>query len=225
MPLTLSRMTLADIPAFAVVDAAAMADWGMARLMDSPSEPRQQMVERWTRAGFRNDDEQAWVIVRDDETGDMVAAAMWQFVPEQVPEMKEGVEGKVEAAALMESKEMGEREKILSREGGMAALVRSGKAFKNEFIGGKAHAYLNILVTHPAHQRKGAGSMLVKWGCDKADEKGVMSALMASAAGQKVYQNHGFKVVFEKPFDLRPYGIDETELRRGMIRAAKAEGL
>ena len=133
MPLILSRMLESDIATFAAVDAAAMADWPMARLMDSPNEPRQQMVERWTRAGFRNDDEQAWVIVREDETGEMIAAAMWGFYPEKV-------EVAVDAPAEVEPKVVGEREKIFSREGGLAAIGRTSKAFKDEFIAGKAHA-------------------------------------------------------------------------------------
>ena len=133
MPLTLSLMQESDIPAFAVVDAAAMTDWGMARVMDSPSEPRQQMVERWTRADFRNDDEQAWVIVREDETGELVAAAMWGFYPAKA-------ELKVDADAPTEvepKKEMGEREQIFNLQEGLAAIGRTSKAFKDEFIGGK----------------------------------------------------------------------------------------
>ena len=63
--------------------------------------------------------------------------------------------------------------------------------------------------------------MLVQWGCDRADEKGLMSALMSSEAGLKVYQKHGFEVVMETPFDLRPYGVDETETRRGLVRPAR----
>ena len=67
--------------------------------------------------------------------------------------------------------------------------------------------------------------MLVQWGCEKADERGLMCCLMASQMGLAVYLKHGFVVVKETPLDLRPYGVDETEIRRGMIRqpSAKAE--
>lgn len=77
---------------------------------------------------------------------------------------------------------------------------------------------LRILIADPAHQRRGAGSLLVKWGCHKADEHGLMTVLTASEAGLRVYLKHGFKVVKETHLDLRPFGVDETEIRRNMIR-------
>lgn len=63
--------------------------------------------------------------------------------------------------------------------------------------------------------------MLVKWGCDKADDHSIICAVQASKAGTAVYTKHGFKIVKEREVDLRPYGVDETELRRSMIRESK----
>jgi predicted N-acetyltransferase YhbS len=82
---------------------------------------------------------------------------------------------------------------------------------------------LGILVTHPKHQRRGAGGMLVRWGCKKADERGVISILQAAEAGLQLYLKHGFEIVKETPMDLRPYGVDETEIRRHMIRQPRKE--
>jgi hypothetical protein len=63
--------------------------------------------------------------------------------------------------------------------------------------------------------------MLVKWGCDKADERGLISVLQASQAGLNLYLKHGFEIKRIREFDLRPYGVDETEIRRGMVRQPK----
>lgn len=63
--------------------------------------------------------------------------------------------------------------------------------------------------------------MLVKWGCDKADELGIMCACTASAAGEAVYKKNGFQVKQAVELDLSPFGADEIELRRFMIRDAK----
>jgi hypothetical protein len=41
---------------------------------------------------------------------------------------------------------------------------------------------------------------------------------MASAAGLGLYLKYGFEVKMETPLDLRPFGVDETEIRRGMLR-------
>lgn len=77
---------------------------------------------------------------------------------------------------------------------------------------------LMILVTTPAHRRRGAASLLVEWGTQRSDEHGLKCVLMASEAGLGVYLKHGFKVVREVEMDLRPYGVEATELRRWMVR-------
>lgn len=60
--------------------------------------------------------------------------------------------------------------------------------------------------------------MLVKWGTDKADELGIIAKLTASASGYPLYLKHGYKLITEDELDLRPFGVDETEIRRNMIR-------
>lgn len=52
-------------------------------------------------------------------------------------------------------------------------------------------------MTHPDYQRRGAGLMLLKWGCNLADECGVAAYVDASKAGAKLYEKCGF--------------VDETE--------------
>lgn len=63
--------------------------------------------------------------------------------------------------------------------------------------------------------------MLLRWGCKKADEHKLTTTLHASPAGIKVYQKHGFEIVEQYEFDLRPYGVDETTIRTGMVRWAR----
>lgn len=77
---------------------------------------------------------------------------------------------------------------------------------------------LQILVTHPDHRRRGAGSQLIEWGTKRADERGLKCVLMSSPSGLGVYLKHGFKVVKEVEMDLRPYGVESTETRRWMVR-------
>ncbi|KAL4762084.1 GNAT family N-acetyltransferase [Aspergillus foveolatus] len=57
---------------------------------------------------------------------------------------------------------------------------------------GLEHYYLDTLVVHPDYQRRGAGSMLVQWGCDLADEEGVALYVDASRAGAPLYERFGF---------------------------------
>lgn len=65
--------------------------------------------------------------------------------------------------------------------------------------------------------------MLLKWGCDKADEYGIITVLHATPEGFKLYSKNGFKLVEELHLDLRPYGGNETIVRRAMIRQPKVQ--
>lgn len=55
------------------------------------------------------------------------------------------------------------------------------------------HIVLDMMSTHPDHQRRGAGSMLVKWGTEIADSLGVESFIDGTAAGKPLYERFGFK--------------------------------
>lgn len=46
----------------------------------------------------------------------------------------------------------------------------------------------------------------------------MVAALMATEAGVGVYLKHDFHVLNETVLDLRPYGIDASDLRIGMLR-------
>ena len=48
--------------------------------------------------------------------------------------------------------------------------------------------------------------MLIKWGCDIAQEHGVPAFLEATTAGLPVYQKSGFREVGKFEFDLEKYG-------------------
>ena len=68
---------------------------------------------------------------------------------------------------------------------------------------------LDTLVTLPQHGRKGAGSMLVRWGCEKADEVGVEAFLEASPMGAPMYARHGFQPVKTVELDLRRWSGED----------------
>jgi len=51
---------------------------------------------------------------------------------------------------------------------------------------------IDMLSTHPEHQRRGAGSMLVKWGTDIADTMGLKAFVQGSRLGKHLYESHGF---------------------------------
>ncbi|KAF2792099.1 acyl-CoA N-acyltransferase [Melanomma pulvis-pyrius CBS 109.77] len=94
---------------------------------------------------------------------------------------------------------------------------------KLETMGTRPYYVLDTLVTHPEHHRRGAGGLLVKWGCDRADELGVEAFLEASLMGEPLYRRFGFVPVKEVGIDLRKFGGDEEMRFILMRRPAKGE--
>jgi predicted N-acetyltransferase YhbS len=80
---------------------------------------------------------------------------------------------------------------------------------------------LHMLVVDPAEHRRGAGSMLIKWGLDKADKSSLPAFLEASAMGRPLYVRWGFEPKYEEYFDGEKYGVEGGESNTAMIRAPK----
>jgi hypothetical protein len=81
---------------------------------------------------------------------------------------------------------------------------------------------LSILVTHPEQQRRGAGSTLIKWGCDLADEKNLPTYLEATPAGYPVYKKQGFADIDTFIFEFKPFtGRDGSVKFTNMTRPPK----
>ncbi|KAK2594702.1 hypothetical protein QQS21_007612 [Conoideocrella luteorostrata] len=70
----------------------------------------------------------------------------------------------------------------------------------------KPHVYLKLLHTDPKHQRRGAGSMLLKWGTSEADRLGLPCYLESSDEGRILYERHGWQEVGRLVVDLSKWG-------------------
>lgn len=54
---------------------------------------------------------------------------------------------------------------------------------------------LASLNTLPEYQRRGVGSMLMKWGIEKLEEMNVAGFIVSSHQGYSLYLKHGFKEI------------------------------
>jgi GNAT superfamily N-acetyltransferase len=79
------------------------------------------------------------------------------------------------------------------------AAVRTFRAITDHFQSRIEKALIDqlqvieMLSTHPEHQRRGAGAMLMEWGTDIADSLGLRAFVQASRIGAKhLYGSHGF---------------------------------
>ncbi|KAJ5086875.1 hypothetical protein NUU61_008182 [Penicillium alfredii] len=77
-------------------------------------------------------------------------------------------------------------------------LIKGLDGERKRVMGDQKHYYLDTVGTHPNYQRRGAGSMIVKWGCDLADHDGVAAYVDASKEGAPLYKRFGFED-FSKP--------------------------
>ncbi|KAL4975998.1 acyl-CoA N-acyltransferase [Aspergillus desertorum] len=178
---TLSPVLSPDIPALTTIWFAAFNDSAIGQLFpDTPG------VRAWLTAANQCDLNskpfQKYVKIVDssarDERGQkyerIVAYAKWDLAtPEERGRRYPLWHGDMPAGQCDEffEREERERERVMGR-------IR--------------HYYLDTLVVHPEYQRRGVGSMLLRWGCNLADEAGVALYVDASRAGAPLYERFGF---------------------------------
>lgn len=83
---------------------------------------------------------------------------------------------------------------------------------------------LVLLRTLPEYQRRGAGRMLVQWGCDFADANDLPILLEATPYGVNLYEKCGFRTVAEAHHDLSAFGGPDRYTHRMMFRRPRSIG-
>ncbi|CAG9947582.1 unnamed protein product [Clonostachys rosea f. rosea IK726] len=178
-PLQLELATAEDAPELTEVWFAAFQDPDLRRLWPDTDGVRQW----WTDANshdMRQKPFQRYVKVIDPDTKDargrsrIAAYAKWDLsMPDErgrrYPPWHTDMPGEeCDAFFLREEKE---RERVMGKE---------------------EHYYLDTVATHPDYQRRGAGSMLLKWGCDLADQNKISAYVDATKDGARLYERFGF---------------------------------
>lgn len=68
---------------------------------------------------------------------------------------------------------------------------------------------LCTLLTKHTQRKRGAGSMLVRWGVERAKRDGVPAFLEATPAGAPIYESLGFRQVGQAELQLQQFGFAE----------------
>ncbi|AEO62089.1 hypothetical protein MYCTH_2313040 [Thermothelomyces thermophilus ATCC 42464] len=76
-----------------------------------------------------------------------------------------------------------------------AALAEHKQTLFDARYGYGGHVFLRILLTHPRHQRRGAGTALASWGVGRARALGAYATVFASPMGLRLYRRLGFREV------------------------------
>jgi len=153
---------------------------------DTPS--GQAAARDLTLKWLRSDPSATFLKVTDTITGEILGGAKW--------------------CVYMEKPERWQKRVQVEGEGDETEYIEFalGTLYRNRFEKTAAKGpflFLDIIFVDPKHQRRGAGSKLVKWGVDRADEMGVEAFLEATRFGRHMYEQHGFQVtediVYEVP--------------------------
>ena len=76
---------------------------------------------------------------------------------------------------------------------------------------------LSILITDPAHGRRGAGGLLIKWGVDEAKKYNLPLFVESSRKGHELYGKYGFKDLECHELDLSKWGAKEPHRTWAMV--------
>ncbi|KAI4659442.1 uncharacterized protein J4E78_005870 [Alternaria triticimaculans] len=178
------------------------------KILYARREPSQETLDKVTediRDGITNKGI-LYVKCVDTSTGEIIACARWRYVKPKEEGAKERTWEEVDAGLTVPPPyEESDPEMF-------AELFNLFNSNKREILERRAYYVLDTLVTLPQHGRRGAGSMLVRWGCEKADEVGVEAFLEASPMGAPMYARHGFQAMKTVELDLRRWsGEDKME--------------
>ncbi|KAL9120214.1 MAG: hypothetical protein Q9187_003228 [Circinaria calcarea] len=208
MPLEICPILESDIEEWTHLIFAAFQDDPVSKLMyPVPATPSliawtvQNTVESWGK-----DPTARHCQVKDTETGEMISAAHWIFFPR-----REGEDWR--KVPMVEVSDDYHRERF-------TALITNAASKRIAAMGPQPYLYLPTLVTHPKHHRRGAATLLLKWGIDQASKQNLPINLTASPAGVSLYKKFGFQPFYETVIDLTPVGLSQHCVRTGMILPA-----
>lgn len=80
-----------------------------------------------------------------------------------------------------------------------------------------------MIVTAPEYRRRGAASLLLQWGIDKAEEAGVEIYLESSVAGRPLYEKFGFRVLKAIDFDMAQLGFEGIDTHICMLKPVRRQ--
>lgn len=171
----------------AIADAAS-------KQQESLNNPDAHLENIWIKA----------VSSKDSETGEkLVGGAQWIFIYEE----SSSLEADVESLAKRHP-EGGAR--LFAAEA--FRILRSCEERNRIAISGRGpHATLGSFFTLPEYRKLGIGHLLMQWGLEKADEKGLDVWIEAAPPAVPFYERHGFvqkEVTYLQP--QRPEALSEN---------------
>ncbi|CAJ2506878.1 Uu.00g080640.m01.CDS01 [Anthostomella pinea] len=179
-PFRLTRATPADLPEIIALQYTAFPPVARELFMGCASEADLPRCTASYARVMQTNEHDVWIKVVDTASGAVVAASNWKIYPngsapppssanDEPPDWLEG-EARKRAARV---------------------LGAMNQARREAHPGGFVH--LQICFTAAAYRRRGAGAMMIQWGCDLADQLFLPAWLEASSDGNYLYRRYGFE--------------------------------
>ncbi|KAI6800080.1 hypothetical protein KC332_g4448 [Hortaea werneckii] len=125
---------------------------------------------------LREDPFTIWLKVVDKASGRIVAGSQWKVFPSFSPAFTDD-----KPPEWLEGEDLAKSTRVLEK---MNAARRAANP--------KGYVHLHICFTDPNYRRKGAGGMMMNWGCNVADALLLPSWIEASPEGNFLYKRFGF---------------------------------
>ncbi|OAL50381.1 hypothetical protein IQ07DRAFT_587051 [Pyrenochaeta sp. DS3sAY3a] len=145
----------------------------------------------------------------------------------------DGSEGRIIAVAVWSLCNVQDRDEVDATPGflppelrldALTSLFGPLRAAQTDIMGtSEPYLMLNSFATHPEHQRRGAGKMLLEWGLRKADAEGRRTYLDATEVARPLYERNGFRVVRATEWDRVPWGGEGRDVHSHMVREPVVE--
>ena len=158
------------------------------------------------------------IVVTDTKIGKIIGFARWRMYPNGYePENPDTIHENAEVIDIAKkyeteflTKVFEERERLWKAKPVCCKLCqRQAKRLASRLT---ENLVLDILASDPNHQRRGAATLLIKWGIDKANTMGLPAHLEASESSKEFYERRGFKKVGQIKIDLNQYGLEGEEI-------------
>lgn len=230
MPFTVSAVLPSDIPSLSSIQWAALLNNPLVNTLYP--EGLTPALTAFTRDSYLR--ALSFPSVRlikavDEGSGEIVGFAKWIIYPEEDHLLREGWwkgkekdggwrHGKQKDGATSRPEGVDERalgawndviartrKKIMQSMGHKCSL--KGGCSLECYFGSIAPALwvLDIIHTHPLHQACGVGTLLLKWGTDRADRLHMQCYVESSPAGHALFRGHDLEDITEMEIDLNTY--------------------
>ncbi|KAK6208253.1 hypothetical protein LQW54_007035 [Pestalotiopsis sp. IQ-011] len=143
----------------------------------------------------KSDPSSHWLYVIDEESGQVLGGAQWNIHrsnPYEVAQPMRTAYWLPDDRLLLKGpmKQIGDQ------------LVRNLRTRRPNHMS-KPHILLTYCFVHSSHRRRGAASLMLKWGTDKADELGLEAFIESTDIARPAYKKHGFRVIGELNMDAQ----------------------